>query len=141
MRHPADVLIERPYNLGKFTAELINPGKAEAFVRLYIQTPSYNFGEIRRSFVLTKSEALTVGTQLVRQSLWTETPEEDQRTFQPLDWVKHQKGSIYCILNHAKCSETEQPMYVYSNVITGEIWVRPASEVEDGRFTLVHQGA
>ena len=49
---------------------------------------------------------------------------------------QHEKGGLYRVLGQAKHSETLEPMVVYQDIQGDcQIWTRPKSEWEDGRFT------
>lgn len=51
---------------------------------------------------------------------------------------RHEKtGGVYQVVCNAKLETTGEPMVVYSNVATGERWVRTAEEFNDGRFVRV----
>lgn len=60
------------------------------------------------------------------------------------DYVRHSCGSIYQVLNTpdlCAIEATVEPAYIYAetgDILDGfpEIWIRPQSEMEDGRFTL-----
>lgn len=80
-------------------------------------------------FVLTKKD-LTMHTPL---------PELHPK-FEAGSIVKHLKsGNLYLIL-HSNCfiEASLTPAYVYKSFKDEIVWVRPYSEFEDGRFTLVH---
>lgn len=48
---------------------------------------------------------------------------------------KHLKsGGIYEVICNAHHESTGELMVVYRNMASGEIWVRPAVEFNDGRF-------
>lgn len=54
---------------------------------------------------------------------------------------KHVKsGGDYSLLLNARIEATCEHVVVYRGVEQGDIWVRPASEFFDGRFTLVKDG-
>lgn len=51
---------------------------------------------------------------------------------------RHEKtGGVYQVICNAQLEKTGEPVIVYSNVATGEVWVRPAAEFNDGRFTRI----
>ena len=56
--------------------------------------------------------------------------------FSPSQFVQHRNGGIYQILTIAKLEVNQQPVYVYRGQDM-QTWVRPQSEMEDGRFTLL----
>ena len=57
--------------------------------------------------------------------------------FSPHDLVKHSNGSTYCILLHCLREADRVACYAYRDVAGGPVWIRPAGEMEDGRFTLL----
>lgn len=67
-----------------------------------------------------------------------------KKLFSEGDLVRHRKGGYYIIvLTPADCiiEAGVRPAYAYRP--KGElapVWVRPQTEMEDGRFTLVEQG-
>ena len=49
--------------------------------------------------------------------------------------LKHLKpGGLYRIIGQAMIEATLTPAYVYESLSTGDHWVRPQAEMEDGRF-------
>jgi hypothetical protein len=58
------------------------------------------------------------------------------------EWVEHKNGGIYRILHtptELRIEHDNVPAYAYTD---GKfIWVRPQSEMEDGRFVLIEGGA
>ena len=56
--------------------------------------------------------------------------------FQPGDTVRHNRGGRYEIVGLANMESSLQPVYVYRRIATGALWVRPQSQMEDGRFEL-----
>lgn len=56
--------------------------------------------------------------------------------FKVNDCVVHKKGSMYVIVAHAIMEATLEHYYVYKS-ISGKLWIRPFSEMEDGRFKLL----
>lgn len=54
------------------------------------------------------------------------------------DIVRHNKsGGVYVIDMHVVLERDQTPAYAYSLIYDRRIvWVRPAVEMEDGRFTL-----
>lgn len=48
---------------------------------------------------------------------------------------KHKNGGAYRIVCTALNEADLKPMVVYQNVETSQVWVRPADEFLDGRFT------
>ena len=60
---------------------------------------------------------------------------EKTRLFQKGQTLKHRKtGGFYRILYDAKIEATLEDVYVYEALINPSIWIRPVSEMEDGRF-------
>ncbi|MFZ2586781.1 MAG: DUF1653 domain-containing protein [Alphaproteobacteria bacterium] len=51
--------------------------------------------------------------------------------------TRHYKGGVYEVLVEAKLEATQQSVYVYRSVATGEVWARPVREFED---TVVWNG-
>lgn len=43
-------------------------------------------------------------------------------------------GGFYRILHHAKIEATLEDVYVYEASSNHTVWIRPVSEMEDGRF-------
>lgn len=51
---------------------------------------------------------------------------------------RHKKtGGIYEVICNAHIEATLELAVVYRNTVTGERWVRPAAEFNDGRFERV----
>jgi hypothetical protein len=51
---------------------------------------------------------------------------------------RHNKtGGVYEVICNATIEKTLELAVVYRNVATGDRWVRPASEFNDGRFTRI----
>lgn len=49
---------------------------------------------------------------------------------------RHNKtGGVYEAICNAHMEETGDLMVVYRNIETGERWIRPAAQFNDGRFT------
>ena len=65
------------------------------------------------------------------------------RTVNSGDRFKHFKGSIYCVLEIAKDSETLEDVVVYRNVETNDVWVRPLtmflSTVDKNKYPDIKQ--
>ncbi|CAN1534353.1 DUF1653-like domain containing protein [Burkholderiaceae bacterium] len=58
--------------------------------------------------------------------------------FQVGDRLQHLKtGGFYRVLCLAKIEATLEDAYVYEALINGSYWVRPQTEMEDGRFIQV----
>lgn len=52
--------------------------------------------------------------------------------------VRHNKtGGTYKIARHALNEHDHTPVYVYECLTTNIVWVRPKTEMEDGRFERV----
>lgn len=49
----------------------------------------------------------------------------------PLGEYRHFKGGLYRVLHNATHTETDQPMVVYVDVFTNQIYVRPTSMFAD----------
>jgi hypothetical protein len=47
---------------------------------------------------------------------------------------------VYILLHRALLEKDKTPMCVYQGVVTGQIWVRPAAEFDDGRFMQIAPG-
>ena len=57
--------------------------------------------------------------------------------FQAGEILKHLKtGGLYRIVGQAMIEATLTPAYIYESISTGDYWVRPQAEMEDGRFEL-----
>lgn len=57
--------------------------------------------------------------------------------------VKHHSGTIYTIRdvpNSELLEANAEPFYKYEGV-DGQVWLRCKSEMEDGRFTDIREGA
>lgn len=54
-------------------------------------------------------------------------------------WIHARTGRRYTVLAEAKVEATQAPVIVYQGTgpATGEVWVRPRSEFQDGRFVPV----
>jgi hypothetical protein len=62
---------------------------------------------------------------------------EKARLFQQGQILKHLKtGGFYRILYEAKIEATLEDVYVYEALINHTIWIRPVTEMEDGRFII-----
>lgn len=51
-----------------------------------------------------------------------------------LNYRHVKSGGIYRLLNVGLLEATLEPMVVYQNIKTCEVWIRPQSEFFDGRF-------
>ncbi len=57
---------------------------------------------------------------------------------EPGDRVRHLKtGGTYAVLMHALLEATREPAVVYRSDETGQVWVRIAAEMHDGRFVKI----
>jgi hypothetical protein len=56
--------------------------------------------------------------------------------FAPGDIVQHRNGGTYKIVGRCTIEATLEDCYAY-RCEGGRLWIRPAKEMEDGRFTLV----
>lgn len=56
------------------------------------------------------------------------------------DVVKHIKsGGVYVIDLLARMESNAEPVYAYSLICDRQVvWIRPATQMEDGRFVLCH---
>ena len=52
-------------------------------------------------------------------------------------YLHKKSGGLYEVICNATNESNKELMVVYRNMITGERWVRPADEFNDGRFTRV----
>jgi len=56
--------------------------------------------------------------------------------------LRHVKsGGNYVILGFATIEATLTPAYVYRSLQTNDDWVRPQSEMEDGRFVVLESSS
>ena len=63
-----------------------------------------------------------------------------QVLFTPGQHIQHLKtGGIYKIICLAKIEATLEDAYVYEALSNGTFWVRPKTEMEDGRFRKINQ--
>lgn len=46
---------------------------------------------------------------------------------------QHKKGGLYRVLTHGVLEADHTPVVIYDDV-AGQVWVRPVSEFDDGRF-------
>lgn len=51
---------------------------------------------------------------------------------------RHKKGGLYRVMTDAVNEADRVPVVVYDDV-DGQVWVRPASEFWDGRFTAIDE--
>ena len=52
--------------------------------------------------------------------------------------LKHKKtGVFYKVVGLAKIEATLEMAYVYKSMQTHDYWIRPQTEMEDGRFELI----
>ena len=52
--------------------------------------------------------------------------------------LKHKKtGGFYKVVGLAKMEATLEMAYVYESMQTHDYWIRPQTEMEDGRFELI----
>ncbi|MFO0271332.1 MAG: DUF1653 domain-containing protein [Gemmatimonadota bacterium] len=54
---------------------------------------------------------------------------------------RHYKGGIYRVLHRGEIEADLTPAVIYQAIDTGRVWVRPAAEFDDGRFTPVPRPA
>lgn len=59
--------------------------------------------------------------------------------FQAGDQLQHLKtGGLYRIICLAKIEASLEEAYVYEALINGSYWIRPKTEMEDGRFIRIN---
>lgn len=59
--------------------------------------------------------------------------------FHPGNKVRHKKsGGLYEVMATARLEATLEPVHVYRSLADGQVWVRPDTEMLDGRFELVN---
>ena len=64
----------------------------------------------------------------------------DDGLFKPGAKLKHLKsGGLYKVIVLANVEATLEPAYVYESMQSHDCWIRPKSEMEDGRFELISQ--
>ena len=60
--------------------------------------------------------------------------------FQVGDQLQHPKtGGFYRIICLAKIEANLEDAYVYEALINGSYWIRPKTEMEDGRFIRINE--
>lgn len=64
---------------------------------------------------------------------------EPKNLFAPGQIVRHRSGNTYKILFRCTIERDLSDCYAYRST-EGQVWIRPAIEMEDGRFTLVQDG-
>lgn len=53
-------------------------------------------------------------------------------------WLHEKTGGLYIVVTDALLeSDATTNMVVYKSLVSGQCWVRPASEFHDGRFQLL----
>lgn len=52
----------------------------------------------------------------------------------PVNYRHVKSGGLYRLLSLGLLEATLEPMVVYQNIKTCEVWIRPQSEFFDGRF-------
>lgn len=62
---------------------------------------------------------------------------QTDRPFGIGDLVQHRHGGIYRVVDRVTIERNLTPAYVYRDIKTGMAWVRPLSEMLDGRFTKI----
>ena len=63
--------------------------------------------------------------------------QSSQGKFPPGSQLKHLKtGGHYRVIGLAKIEATLEMAYVYESLQTKDYWIRPQTEMEDGRFEL-----
>lgn len=50
---------------------------------------------------------------------------------------EHRKGGRYRLLKRGTNEADQTPVVIYQSLQDGRVWVRPASEFDDGRFTVI----
>jgi hypothetical protein len=64
-------------------------------------------------------------------------PQSPQGKFPIGSQLKHLKtGGYYRVIGLAKIEATLEMAYVYESLQTKDYWIRPQTEMEDGRFEL-----
>jgi len=81
-------------------------------------------------------EIAWVGYQAGRASLATPSAASQPPTGDNALWRHVKTGGIYESLMVALRESDRAPLIVYRNVETGQVWARPATEFNDGRFVL-----
>lgn len=62
----------------------------------------------------------------------------DETLYVPGDLVRHLKtGGLYTIMDIAIIEATLTPAYIYKSLESGAQWIRPVTEMEDGRFEKI----
>ncbi len=62
----------------------------------------------------------------------------DDGLFKPGSKLKHIKtGGLYKVVLLANIEATLEPAYVYESMQSHDFWIRPKTEMEDGRFELI----
>ena len=62
----------------------------------------------------------------------------DGGLFKPGSKLRHLKtGGFYKVVLLANVEANLEPAYVYESMQTHDFWIRPKSEMEDGRFELI----
>lgn len=56
------------------------------------------------------------------------------------DELRHRKGGKYRVVDYCIIEKTNEEAYLY-RAEDGRLFVRPAQEMEDGRFTLIPKAA
>jgi hypothetical protein len=64
----------------------------------------------------------------------------DEGLFKPGSKLQHLKtGGFYKVLLLANIESTLEPAYVYESLQSHDFWIRPKTEMEDGRFKLASE--
>lgn len=64
----------------------------------------------------------------------------DGGLFKPGSKLRHIKsGGVYKVVLLANIEATLEPAYVYESLQSHDFWIRPKSEMEDGRFELISE--
>ncbi len=62
----------------------------------------------------------------------------DDGIFKPGAKLRHLKtGGFYKVVLLANLEANLEPVYVYASMQSHDFWVRPKTEMEDGRFELI----
>ena len=64
----------------------------------------------------------------------------DDGLFKPGSKLRHVKtGGFYKVVLLANVEATLEPAYVYESMQSHDFWIRPKTEMEDGRFELISE--
>lgn len=64
----------------------------------------------------------------------------DGGLFKPGGTLRHIKtGGFYKVVLLANIEASLEPAYVYESMQSGDFWIRPQLEMEDGRFEIISE--